>query len=125
MSGHQAHGLARRRRLSEGEIRRPLRGQADAAIKRLQKKHGLVVDGIVGYMTFKVLVTHTDAFASKLIGDFEKERIGDWGIIGRKAAFAGLDMGVDFLGAGPIPRVPRWIRARNVVSLRSWEVSDA
>jgi hypothetical protein len=56
--------------------------------------------------------------------EFEKERIEDWGIIGRKAAFAGLDMGRDFLGAGPIPRAPLWTRARNVVSLRSWEVSD-
>jgi hypothetical protein len=74
-----------------------------AAIERFQKKRGLVEDGVVGYMTFKALVKHADAYDSKLLRDFAKERIGDWGIIGRKAAWAGIDMGVDFLGAGPIP----------------------
>lgn len=73
------------------------------AIKRLQKQHGLIEDGEVGYMTFKVLVKHADAFDSKLLRDFAKAQVGDWGIIGRRSAFAGLDMGVDFLGAGPIP----------------------
>jgi hypothetical protein len=77
--------------------------EVNAAVKRLQEKHGLEQDSVVGYFTFKVLVTHADAFDSKLLRDFALERIGDWGIIGRKSAWAGLDMGVDFLGAGPIP----------------------
>jgi hypothetical protein len=75
----------------------------DAAVKRVQKKNGLIDDGKVGYMTFKVLVKFADAFDSKLLRDFAKQQIGDWGIIGRKTAFNGLDMGVDFKGAGPIP----------------------
>jgi len=71
----------------------------------------------VGYMTFKALVSHADAFDSKVLRDFAKERIGDWGIIGRKSAWAGLDMGVDFLGAGPIPmfadgEIVRVVRSR-------------
>ena len=74
-----------------------------AAIKRLQKKNHLKQDGEVGYMTFKVLVKFADAFDSKNLRDFAHQQVGDWGIIGRKSAFAGLDMGVDFLGAGPIP----------------------
>jgi Putative peptidoglycan binding domain len=92
----------------------------DAAIRRLQKKRGLEVDGVVGYMTFKVLVRHADAFASKLMRDFEKERIGDWGIIGRKSALAGLDMGVDFLGAGPIPMFADGQIVRVVRSNSGW-----
>ena len=74
-----------------------------AAIGRFQVQSGLIEDGVVGYMTFKGLVKHADAFDSKLLRDFAKAQIGDWGIIGRRTAFAGLDMGVDFLGAGPIP----------------------
>ncbi len=73
------------------------------AIERFQRKRGLVQDGVVGYMTFKSLVRLADAFDSKLLRDFARQQIGDWGIIGRKSAFAGIDMGVDFLGAGPIP----------------------
>lgn len=75
----------------------------EAAIKRLQRKHKLVVDGTVGYITFKVLIKHVDAFGSKLLRDFTHERVGDWGLLGRRSAWAGLDMGVDFLGAGAIP----------------------
>ena len=75
----------------------------DAAIRKFQKKNKLVEDGEVGYMTFKALLKHAGPFESKLLRDFEKERLGDWGILGRKTAWAGLDMGVDFLGAGPIP----------------------
>src|SRR6266545_1576875 len=75
----------------------------EAAIRRLQKKRGLVVDGVVGYMTFKALVPLADAFDSKALRDFAVQKVGDWGLIGRHSAFAGLDMGVDFLGAGPIP----------------------
>ncbi len=48
----------------------------DAAIKRFQKKHSLMEDGVVGYMTFKALVSHADAFDSKVLRDFAKERIG-------------------------------------------------
>ena len=74
-----------------------------AAVKRFQKKNGLVQDGDVGYMTFKPLVKHADAYDSHLLRKAAKQQVGDWGILGRKSAWAGLDMGVDFLGAGPIP----------------------
>ena len=94
--------------------------KVDAAIKRFQKKRGLVVDGVVGYMTFKALLPHVDAFGSKLLRDFAKEQIGDWGIIGRKSAFAGLDMGVDFLGAGPIPMFADGKIVRVVRSNSGW-----
>ena len=73
------------------------------AIKRFQKKNGLVQDSEIGYMTFKALLKHADAYDSKLLRDVAKPQVDDWGIIGRKSAWAGLDMGVDFLGAGPIP----------------------
>ena len=75
----------------------------DAAIRRFQKKNNLIEDGKVGYMTFKALLKHAGPFESKLLREVKKERLGDWGIVGRKTAWAGLDMGVDFLGAGPIP----------------------
>src|SRR5262245_31816446 len=75
----------------------------DAALKRLQKKRGMVEDGKVGYLTFKVLVQHADAFDSKLLRDFAKQHTGDWGLLGKHSAFNGIDMGVDFKGAGPIP----------------------
>jgi hypothetical protein len=75
----------------------------DAAVRRFQKQRGLIEDGVVGYMTFKALLPHVDAFGSKLLRDSAREQIGDWGIVGRKSAWAGLDMGVDFLGAGPVP----------------------
>lgn len=75
----------------------------EAAVKRFQRKHGLDDDGRVGYMTFTPLVKHVDAFGSKLLRDFARAQIGDWGLIGRKTAFNGLDMGVDFKGKGPIP----------------------
>ena len=87
----------------EGKFNDRFGPRLDKAIRRFQKKNGLVVDGVVGYMTFKVLVKHADAFDSKVLRDFAKPQVGDWGIIGRRTAFAGLDMGVDFLGAGPIP----------------------
>lgn len=74
-----------------------------AAVERFQKKQGLVQDGEVGYMTFKALVQFADAYDSKLLRDVIKKQIGDWGILNRKSAWAGIDMGVDFLGAGPIP----------------------
>ena len=75
----------------------------DAAVKTFQKTNNLVDDGKVGYMTFKALVKHVGPFESRLLRDFAKETLGDWGILGQKTAWAGLDMGVDFLGAGPIP----------------------
>jgi hypothetical protein len=74
-----------------------------AAVERFQKKNGLVVDGEIGYMTFKALLRYADAYDSKLLRDYAQKKVGDWGILGRKSAYAGLDMGVDFLGAGPIP----------------------
>ena len=74
-----------------------------AAVERFQTKNKLVKDGDVGYMTFKALLKHADAYDSKLLRDFAKQQGGDWGILGRKSAWAGIDMGVDFLGAGPIP----------------------
>jgi peptidoglycan hydrolase-like protein with peptidoglycan-binding domain len=75
----------------------------DTAVRRFQKKHGLIEDGEVGYMTFKPLVKHIDPHSSRLLRDFAKESIGDWGLIGQPSAFNGIDMGVDFKGAGPIP----------------------
>jgi Putative peptidoglycan binding domain len=75
----------------------------EAGIKRFQRKHGLVDDGKVAYLTFKALVRHVDAFGSKLLRDFAKAQVGDWGLIGRRSAFNGIDMGVDFKGKGPIP----------------------
>ena len=73
------------------------------AVKRFQRKNGLVDDGEVGYMTFKPLVKLADARDSQLLRQAVKELIGDWGILGRPTAFNGIDMGVDFAGAGPIP----------------------
>ena len=75
----------------------------DAAVRSFQKKNNLIEDGEVGYMTFKALLKHVGPWESKLLRDFAKERMGDWGILAQKTAWAGLDMGVDFLGAGPIP----------------------
>ena len=74
-----------------------------AAVVRFQKKHHLVEDGHVGYMTFKPLVRFADSYDSKVLTDVAKQHIGDWGVIGRNSAFNGIDMGVDFKGAGPIP----------------------
>lgn len=73
------------------------------AVKRFQRKNGLVDDGDVGYMTFKPLVKLADSRDSQLLRQAVKELIGDWGILGRPTAFNGIDMGVDFAGAGPIP----------------------
>lgn len=87
--------------------RRPFDGhfgdKLGAATKRFQKKRGLIEDGVIGYMTFKELVKFADAFDSKLLRDFAKAQVGDWGLIGRHEAFNGIDMGVDFKGKGPIP----------------------
>ena len=87
----------------QGRFNNRFGDKLNAAIKRFQKKNGLAVDGIVGYMTFKALLPYADAYDSKLLRDFATAEVGDWGILGRKSAFAGIDMGVDFLGAGPIP----------------------
>lgn len=91
-----------------------------AALQRFQKKNGLSQDGVVGYMTFKALVKHADAYDSKLLRDFATAQVGDWGIIGRKTAFAGIDMGVDFLGAGPIPMFADGKIVRLVRSNSGW-----
>lgn len=92
----------------------------DAAIKRFQKKHGLKDDGTIGYMTFKPLVRFADAFDSKLLRDFAKEQIGDWGLIGQKTAFNGIDMGVDFKGKGPIPMFADGTIVRVVPTKSGW-----
>jgi hypothetical protein len=92
----------------------------EAALKRFQKKHGLVDDGKVGYLTFKALVRHADAFGSKLLRDFTGDQLGDWGIIGRRSAFNGLDMGVDFKGKGPIPMFADGTIVRLVRSGSGW-----
>jgi hypothetical protein len=75
----------------------------DAAVKTFQKKKKLVEDGQVGYMTFKSLLKHVGPTESRLLREFERESVGDWGILGQKTAFAGIDMGVDFTGKGTIP----------------------
>jgi Putative peptidoglycan binding domain len=90
----------------------------DAAVKRFQRRRDLDDDGRVGYMTFTALVKHVDAFGSKLLRDFAKAQIGDWGLIGRKTAFKGIDTGVDFKGKGPIPmfadgKVVRVVRSKS------------
>jgi hypothetical protein len=92
----------------------------EAAVKRFQRKHGLDDDGRVGYMTFTPLVKHVDAFGSKLLRDFAKAQIGDWGLIGRKTAFNGLDMGVDFKGKGPIPMFADGTIVRLVRTKSGW-----
>jgi hypothetical protein len=90
-----------------GKIRDFFGKRLDAGIKSFQKKKHLVDDGVVGYITFKALVKHADAHDSRLLREFAAQQIGDWGIIGRKTAFAGIDMGVDFLGKGADPDVRR------------------
>jgi hypothetical protein len=87
----------------KGKIGDLFGAKLDAAIRTFQKNNQLVEDGIVGYMTFKALLRYVGPFESKLLRDFAKETLGDWGILGQKTAWAGLDMGVDFLGAGSIP----------------------
>jgi peptidoglycan hydrolase-like protein with peptidoglycan-binding domain len=74
----------------------------EAAVRSFQKKNNLIEDGEVAYMTFKALLKHVGPWESKLLRDVAKERLGDWGILARKSAWAGLDMGVDFTGGGPI-----------------------
>ena len=73
------------------------------AIVRFQKKHHLMEEGVIGYITLKALLKQADAFDSKLLRNFAMEQIGDWGLIGLRTAFNGIDMGVDFKGAGKIP----------------------
>src|SRR5262245_37420909 len=74
-----------------------------AAITRFQRKRGLKPDGAVAYMTFKALLPFADAYDTKLLTGVARASIGDWGIMGRKSAFNGIDMGVDFSGKGSIP----------------------
>jgi hypothetical protein len=92
----------------------------ETAIKRFQRKRGLIDDGEVGYHTFKALVKHADAFDSRLLREFAKHQVDDWGIMGRKSAFAGLDMGVDFTGKGPIPMFADGEIVRLVRSNSGW-----
>jgi hypothetical protein len=92
----------------------------EAATKRFQEKQGLMEHGEIGYITFKALLGHVDAFGSKLLRDFASAQIGDWGIIGRKSAFNGIDMGVDFKGKGPIPMFADGEIVRIVRSNSGW-----
>ncbi len=79
-------------------------GKDVVAIRRMTSRAG------VGFpQQVKEKGRFNDLFDAKLdaaIRLLQKKRgleVGDWGILGRHSAFAGLDMGVDFLGAGPIP----------------------
>lgn len=92
----------------------------EAATVRLQRRHGLKPDGAIAYMTFKPLVQFADAYDSKLLRDFAARQIGDWGIVGLKSAFAGIDMGVDFLGKGAIPMFADGEIVRVVRSSSGW-----
>lgn len=75
----------------------------DKHIKKLQKKHKLHQDGVIGYVTFKYLRPHIDAYGSKMLNNWIKQHMGSWGIFAKASAFAGIDMGVDFLGKEEIP----------------------
>jgi hypothetical protein len=86
-----------------GKINDRFGPKLEAGIKRFQKKHGLIDDAAIGYMTFTALVPFADAHDSVLLRNFAKAHIGDWGLIGLRTAFNGIDMGVDFKGKGPIP----------------------
>jgi hypothetical protein len=44
-----------------------------------------------------------NAFGSKLLRDSALAHIGDWGTVGLKSAFNGIEMGVDFKRKGLIP----------------------
>jgi hypothetical protein len=90
------------------------------AVKLFQRQNSLVDDGQVGYITLKVLLKHAGPFESRLLREFVKERVGDWGILGVKSAFAGIDMGVDFLGAGPIPMFADGVIVRVVHTGSGW-----
>jgi hypothetical protein len=92
----------------------------EAGIKRFQKRLGLTDDGVVAYLTFKALIRHVDAFGSKLLRDFASSQVGDWGLIGRRSAFNGIDMGVDFKGKGPIPMFADGEVVRVVRSKSGW-----
>lgn len=74
-----------------------------AAIARFQKKKGMKPDGAVAYMTFKALLPFADAFDQSQLRKAAQATTGDWGLIGKKSAFNGIDMGVDFSGKGVIP----------------------
>jgi hypothetical protein len=92
----------------------------EAAVKRFQEKQGLIGNGEIGYLTFKALVGHVDAFGSKLLRDFARAQVGDWGLIGIRSAFNGIDMGVDFKGKGPIPMFAEGEIVRRVDSGSGW-----
>jgi hypothetical protein len=88
---------------ANGKIVDVFGAKLEEAVKRFQREQGIKDDGEVGYMTSKALLKLADAHDSRLLSAVVEERVGDWGIIGRPSAFNGLDMGVDFAGAGPIP----------------------
>jgi hypothetical protein len=92
----------------------------DEAVRSFQTKSNLIEDGAVGYMTFKALLEHVGPYESKLLRDFANERLGDWGILARKTAWAGLDMGVDFTGGGPIPMFDDGVIVRAMDTGSGW-----
>jgi len=103
-----------------GKINDHFGAELEKAIKRFQKKRGLVDDAEVGYLTFKALVRLADAHDSSLLRNFAKETMGDWGLLGRPTAFNGIDMGVDFKGKGPIPMFADGKIVRVVRSKSGW-----
>jgi Putative peptidoglycan binding domain len=88
---------------ADGKINDHFGAALEAAIVKFQKKRGLMEQGVVSYITFKALVPLADAHDSSLLRNFAKAHLGDWGLIGQRTAWNGIDMGVDFKGKGPIP----------------------
>jgi len=86
-----------------GKINDRFGPKLQAGITRFQKKLHLMEQGVISYITFKALVPFADAHDSALLRNFAKAHLGDWGLIGQRSAFNGIDMGVDFKGKGPIP----------------------
>jgi hypothetical protein len=89
--------------IENGKIGEVFGKNLKAAVKRFQRKHRIKPDGEVGYMTFKALLPFADGRAIRLLSDFEREHVGDWGLLGSHKAFNGIDMGVDYAGSGQIP----------------------
>jgi hypothetical protein len=101
-----------------GKINDRFGPKLEAGITRFQKKRGLLEQGEIGYITFKALLPFADAHDSVLLRSFAKAQIGNWGLIGLRTAFNGIDQGVDFKGKGPIPmfadgEIVRLVRSRS------------
>jgi hypothetical protein len=88
---------------ANGKINDHFGAALETAVVKFQKKRGLMEQGVVGYITFKALLPLADAHDSSLLRNHMKAQIGDWGLIGQRSAWNGIDMGVDFKGKGPIP----------------------